>query len=205
MVEAQAEFDKELDAIKTIANVLQSLDPETQRTVLDYVARRLKINLGGVSPRGNTDAEGATPGLGHVPPPVDTSPAKPRVVDIRSFREEKHPQTDVQMAAIVAYYLAELAPPERRKTGITSEDISMYFKQAGHPLPKEPRFTLVNAKAAGYFENVGKGEYKLNPVGHNLVAHSLPKNDSADGVSPRRNLRRVKAATATKGGKRKGR
>ena len=38
--------------------------------------------------------------------------------------------------------------------------------------------TLTNAKNAGYFESVGEGKFKLNAVGYNLVAYSLPKSGS---------------------------
>jgi hypothetical protein len=34
---------------------------------------------------------------------------------------------------------------------------------------------LVDARGAGYFDSAGRGKYKLNPVGHNLVVHKLPK------------------------------
>ena len=79
------------------------------------------------------------------------------------------------MAAIVAYYLAELAPSNQRKTEIAKADITKYFKQAAYKLPTRPEQTLPNAKAAGYFDGVGRGKYRLNPVGHNLVVHNLPR------------------------------
>lgn len=92
------------------------------------------------------------------------------------------------MAAIVAYYLAELAPKEERKTEITAADLEKYFKQAGFRLPKEARFTLVNSKSAGYLDAGSKsGGYKLNPVGYNLVTHGLPSSKPANRPStPRR-------------------
>jgi ABC-type tungstate transport system substrate-binding protein len=78
------------------------------------------------------------------------------------------------MAAVVAYYLSELASPDKRKKRINAIDVETYFKIADFPLP-EIRFTLPNAKAAGYFNAVGDGEYELNAVGHNLVVHNLPR------------------------------
>jgi hypothetical protein len=36
---------------------------------------------------------------------------------------------------------------------------------------------LIDAKASGYFESASRGEYKLNAVGYNLVAHNLPGED----------------------------
>jgi hypothetical protein len=78
------------------------------------------------------------------------------------------------MAVLVAYYLAELAPIEERKSTINTGDLETYFKQAKYRLPKKLRMTLVNAKNAGYFDFVTKGEYRLNTVGYNLAVHGLP-------------------------------
>ena len=67
-----------------------------------------------------------------------------------------------------------MAPKTERKDRITTKDIETYFKIAEFPLTKT-QFTLPNAKAAGYLDAVGNGEYKLNAVGHNLVVHSMPR------------------------------
>ena len=59
---------------------------------------------------------------------------------------------------------------------INKKDLEKYFKQAGFPLPKAVGQTLVDAKSAGYMDaSSTRGRYKLNPVGHNLIAHSLPR------------------------------
>lgn len=92
------------------------------------------------------------------------------------------------MAAIVAYYLAELASPSERKDTVSTADLEKYFKQAGYPLPKALRVTLANAAAAGYFDAVARGKYKLNPVGYNLVVHGM------SGKRPARTTRKSQAA-----------
>jgi hypothetical protein len=38
--------------------------------------------------------------------------------------------------------------------------------------------TLVNAKNAGYLDRIASGQYRLNPVGHNLVTHKLPRGEN---------------------------
>jgi len=64
--------------------------------------------------------------------------------------------------------------------------VETYFKIASFPLPQQLRMTLPNAKNAGYFDLAGDGEYKLNAVGHNLVAHSMPRGASkASGATKR--------------------
>ena len=203
MDEVQPGIEKELDAIRTIASVLQPLDAETQRRVLDYVARRFKINLSERSQHlaGTPAREG--PSVGYSTSPPGAVEPKLPVMDIRAFREQKQPKTDIQMAAVVAYYLAELAPQEERKVGITAEDLRVYFKQANHPLPKEPKFALWNGKAAGYFNSDGQGNYALNAVGHNLVAHNLPRSDSGNRSAPR-TKQKVKPKTGRAAGKKKG-
>ena len=123
------------------------------------------------------------------------------VIDIRSLCDQKRPGSDVEMAVIVAYYLSELVPEDARRETIRTADITTYFKQAGHPLPSEPRFALKNAKVAGYLESAGHGQYKLNPVGHNLVAHTLPR---AEGdAAPRSSKKRKRKKKATKASERK--
>ncbi len=79
------------------------------------------------------------------------------------------------MACVVAYYLESLAPPGELKKDVSSSDLEKYFKQGGYRLPKRMPQVLVDARASGYFDSAGHGKYRLNPVGHNLVVHNLPK------------------------------
>jgi hypothetical protein len=96
------------------------------------------------------------------------------------------------MVAVLAYYLANLAPPHERRDYIVPDDIKKYFPQANFELPTgSPNVTLVNAKNAGYLDGIGAGKYRLNPVGHNLVTHKLPR---VEGSAPARQTRRGKKA-----------
>ena len=112
------------------------------------------------------DAPSATPG---------------KQISIRDLKDEKAPTSSNQMAALVAFYLSELAPPDERQDAINAADLQKYFKQAGFKLPKLLGQTLPNAAAAGYFDSVGNGKYRLNPVGYNLVAHGLPRGSGQSG------------------------
>jgi hypothetical protein len=174
---------------------LEPFAADARLRILQYATQHLGISAGEatrLNPSSPENAESLNAGI--------QSPASPRskVVDIRTFKDEKQPKTDIQMAAIVAYYLAELVPAEDRKDAITPDDISKYFKQAGHPLPRKPRFTLVNARTAGYFESAGGGAYKLNPVGHNLIAHGLPKSGDYDVSRPRKKANKSATKKAKK-------
>ena len=81
------------------------------------------------------------------------------------------------MACVVAYYLAELAPSDERKDTVRVADLEKYFKQANYKLPEKMEQLPIDAKRAGYLENVGRGEYKLTRVGYNLVTQSMPAKD----------------------------
>jgi len=90
------------------------------------------------------------------------------------------------MAALVAYYVTELAPGSYRKSSINADDIKKYFKDAHYPLPSSSQMTLVNAKNSGYLESSGTGQYRLNPVGYNLVVHNLPAKKSSKRVTAKK-------------------
>lgn len=164
--------DQEVEAIRAVLTALAPLSERARASVLDYVVRRLGIGPMPSSPLAPTPAvEGDRS-------PMRTETAIPAAgpVHIRQFKEEKAPRSANEMAAVVAYYLANIAQPSDRKETINQKDVETYFKIAGFPLPRHVRQTLPNARNAGYFDFVGDGEYRLNAVGHNLVAHSLPRS-----------------------------
>jgi hypothetical protein len=121
------------------------------------------------SDRGTDSYAGITP-IKHIDGKRDIS----QQIDIRKFKDEKNPKSARQMACVVAYYLQELAPSHERKDTISTEDLEKYFKQAKYPLPEKLGQILVDVKIAGYMDSPTRGQYKLNAVGYNLVAHNLP-------------------------------
>ena len=56
---------------------------------------------------------------------------------IKDLKEKKDPHSASEMAAIVGYFLANLAPQKDRKDKITTKEIDTYFKIAEFPLPKK--------------------------------------------------------------------
>jgi hypothetical protein len=100
-----------------------------------------------------------------------------RSVDARTLFAEKAPSTQKEALAVAAYYLAELAPEEMRSPTIDAKNAQEVFRHAKWKLPKVMRQLLIDASKAGYLDRVGPGEYKLNPVGFNLVEHSLGQHD----------------------------
>lgn len=161
-----ADIEKEIQAIKTVLGALEPLPADVRANVLEYVLKRLSIQVQG-------------PARVEAPPP-STFPTIASGAHIEDLKNSKKPRSANEMAALVAYYLAEVAPAAEQKQSITTEDIRRYFKIARFPLPRRPSYTLPNAKAAGYFDLAGSGGYRLNPVGYNLVVHAMPRGD---GVS----------------------
>lgn len=188
--------DEELRAIQQVIAAMSDLDSEARARVINYVFQRLGISspaaLVGPGALGATPAQGMEAGA----PGAQTAR---RQVDIRSFGQEKSPRSANERVAVVGYYLSESAPPDERKPEISAADITKYFKQAGFPLPGAARMTLVNAKNAGYLDvGAERGTYKLNPVGHNLVAHSLPAaTTTTRRASHRGNRKRARKSKKT--------
>jgi hypothetical protein len=166
----EEKVDPELQAIATLLAALEPLSNEARANVILYVFKRLGIDLPASNPR---NAGAAAGGAASHHPSFETEASG--VIDIRSFKEEKQPKTASEMVAIAAYYLAHLAPPDERRDYIVADDIRKYFLQAVFPLPSAPpHMTLVNAKNAGYLDARERGQYRLNPVGYNLVTNKLP-------------------------------
>jgi hypothetical protein len=175
--------DQEISAIKVLLEALSPLSEKARKSVLGYVMSRLDI--------GNVDN---TTSLVAGNLEIQTSTTNSGKVHIKQFKEQKNPRSANEMAAIVGYYLKELASTSDRKDIISQKDAETYFKIAGYPLPEQPRTILANAKTAGYFDSTGEGSYRLNAVGHNLVVHSLPR--SSESIIVRARKHRAKKAKA---------
>ena len=111
--------------------------------------------------------------------PVSPSTTRSAPIDIRHFFDEKKPSSDVEASAATAYYYAYLVPERERKETINAITLQEAFRQAGRPLPARTIFTLQNARNAGYLDSVGDGQYRLNPVGYNLVEHALGREKTS--------------------------
>ncbi|HRN51846.1 MAG TPA: hypothetical protein PLC52_11010 [Anaerolineales bacterium] len=158
--------DAEIKAIASLIEILSPLEKEAQERIIAYVLQRLGLQELG----SRTEVRSAIP---------ESAQREVVTTDIRTLKETKKPNSDVQMAVLVGYYLSELAPVKERKSAITKADLEKYFKQAGYRLPSKLRQTLPNAARGGYFEGLGKGNWRLTPVGYNLAAHGLPQIDKS--------------------------
>jgi hypothetical protein len=116
-------------------------------------------------------------------------------VDIRSLFEEKKPSSDVEAAAVAAYYYQYLAPEGIKKETIDSASLQDAFRLARRPLPARTIYTLQNARGAGYLDSAGEGQFRLNAVGYNLVEHNL------GSAEPHETEKRRSSKTRRKGGR----
>jgi hypothetical protein len=168
-----------VSAMGTVLSALRDLDSDARVHVVEFVIRRLGIQTGNMALLTQEENSALAPTVN-----VQEQPSPARfgaAADIRSLAAEKNPATVNEKVALVAYYLGHIAPPEERRNYIVSNDIALYFKQANFPLPKaQPSITLANAKNAGYLNALDRGQFKLNSVGYNLIAHKLPGAISGD-------------------------
>jgi hypothetical protein len=102
------------------------------------------------------------------------SPLSVGTTDIKSFVASKDPKSDNQFAATVAYFYRFVAPQHERRDSITAEILQEGTRLAGRPRLGDPGKTLRNAKDMGYLDATDRGEFKINTVGENLVAMTLP-------------------------------
>src|SRR5688572_21982093 len=104
MARARTAADRELAALSAIMGALEGLDGDSIQRVLDYVFSRLSIGAS----RRMTHLPGTATSHASTEPPLEVS-SRPRRISIRDLAEEKRPDSSNQMAALVAYYLSEVA------------------------------------------------------------------------------------------------
>lgn len=164
-------IDKEIEAIKILLVTLEPLDENVRVSVVSYVLDRLGIIL--TSKQQISTGEERISQIGgdiH----VEGSKSEHKEIHIKDLKEEKKPRSAMEMSVLVAYYVSNKAPKKDRKNFVNVKDLEMYFKIAGFRLPTQMHHTAFRAIKAGYLDSAGTGRYKLNPVGYNLVTHSMP-------------------------------
>lgn len=161
----------DIEAVKAVVEAVKGLAPQDQQRVFRWAAEKL----------GWANREPSPPPL----PPEAPAPAAPDPGngagrgDIRAFVAGKAPNSDVQRAVTVAYFLQFLAAGEDRRGAVGVGDLREGCRQAGVPQPKSALQALQNAEKMGYLDRAGRGLFRVNAVGENLVAMALPRRDNA--------------------------
>jgi hypothetical protein len=164
----------DFDAAKAVADQLKGMEKERQVRILRWVAESLGLDLTSDATRSaQRDRH-----LGGADTSRDTSTQEAerprRSPDIKTFVDSKRPKSDVQFATVVAYYYRFDAPPEIRREAINAEILLDAARLSGRRRLPKPLMTLNNAKRLGYLDSPERGQFRINSVGENLVAMTLP-------------------------------
>jgi hypothetical protein len=112
-----------------------------------------------------------------------------RTISPKEFIMEKHPQTDVERVACLAYYLSHFRDIPHFKT----IDISKLNTEAAQRKFANAAKTVDNASTYGYLAPATKGQKQLSAVGE-LFVQALPDRDAAkDAIKQARPRRKAKA------------
>lgn len=182
----------DFDAAKAVTDQLKGMDKDRQERILRWVAESL-----GLVPSSPSAAAAvlAVPSVSPHRPEQLTPRSASKPVDIKSFVESKRPKSDVQFATVVAYYYKFEAPAESRKDAIDAQVLQDAARLAGRRRPPKPRMTLNNAKNLGYLDSPDRGLFRINSVGENLVAMTLP---GGEATQPRQTKSPSKGHTSKK-------
>jgi hypothetical protein len=179
-------------AAEEITGILRGREQAEQERIVRWVCESLGFSLGNAQLPLQRQAAPA-PVVQHSPMAIAPDVA-PRAVDIRTFVQEKQPKSDVQFVAVVAHYHRFIAPEGERKETMTTGDLQTAARLAQRPVFKTPSVPLNNSVQMGYMDRAGRGAYRLNAVGENLVAMTLPGGgDVAASPTKRRGNSRRKA------------
>ena len=167
----------DFDVAKAVSEQLQHLDKDRQHRILRWVAESLGITL----PAENLHAARLTADA-DIAARESSAARRAAATDIRTFVETKRPKSDVQFATVVAYYYRFEAPDEQRQDSISTKVLQDAARLADRSRLKKANLTLItlnNAKNLGYLDSAGRGTFKINTVGENLVAMTLPSQQAA--------------------------
>ena len=180
----------DLEAVRILVETLQSFDSKDQERIIRWA--REKIGLAPSTPRQSATAPAEAANLGtQLGAPVALSAGGRQ--DIKSFVNEKNPGSDNQFAAVVAYYYQFEAPEEEKKEAINSEDLQEACRKASRTRLASPLNTLNNAHKGGLLDRAGeRGAFKVNSVGENLVAMTLPGGAASTNTVHRVRKREIK-------------
>jgi hypothetical protein len=187
---AETAQTNEFDAAKAIVAALKGLDRKMQERAIRFACDSIGIT-GPSSP-----LEPARPPVPTAGVPASTSTEATAdkgagAVDIKQFTASKAPKSDQQFVAVLAYYYRFEAPAAQRRDTINPKALEDGARLAGRRRPADAKATLFNARSQGYLDHVGNNEFRLNSVGENLVAMTLPST-KANGQPEGRGVRKKK-------------
>jgi hypothetical protein len=181
----------DLEAVRTIVTTLEKFEKIEQERIIRWAREKLGLNVVQVQ------QQAPFPVIQQSGNQQLQNPSK----DLKSFVNQKNPTTDMQFAVTVAYYYKFEAPENERKDSINSETLQDAARLSSRTRLKNPGQTLINASFHGMLDKSEKGSYKINTVGENLVAMTLPQNNSSKSV--KKTSKSVTKKTSQKSSKKK--
>ena len=190
----------DLDAVRTIVDTLTQFDTEEQQRIVRWAFEKIGLAIPevSISEVQSNQERNATVDKAETPrPETDTRPADK--TDIRSFIKLKRPTSDMQFAATAAYYYAFEAPEADKCDEIDSELLQESCRLADRERLQNPGQTLRNAAFNGLLDKgSSKGSFRINTVGENLVALTLPAGDGAKPIPTKRKKKKIPAKAKSK-------
>jgi hypothetical protein len=185
-------------AAEEIKGILHGRESSEQERIMRWVSESLSLAITPGGAGGSGVAPKPTPPP--APNPALAGDLKPtsQSRDIKSFVTEKNPKRDVQFAAVAAYFYRFVAPDAQRKETITPKELDDAGRHARGCGFKAPGVTLSNAVNLGYFDRAARGEFRLNAVGENLVAMTLPGGGQNGTKQPRASRKRSRMRRKTR-------
>jgi hypothetical protein len=175
-----------LDAAQKIVVELQGMTNDQQALALKFATETLGLQL----PTAHAQAMQTPVHSPSMVPSAASSVAPGQRTDIKTFTATKAPKSDQQFAAVVAYYYQFEAPAGQRKESIDAATMKDAARQAARRQVNDWSITLSNAMRTGYLDKGERGAFKLNSVGENLVAITLPDNAASGKGSGRGSKKR---------------
>lgn len=184
-------------AAEDIKAILAGREKIEQERIMRWVGESLGVTAA-PAPAAAPSAKPADPAAPAAPAGAPAAPLGHKN-DIKSFMSAKMPKSDMQAAAVIAYFYRFEAPEAERKDTVTPNDLQTASRQARGYSFNNARVTLNNAVGQGYFDRGGaRGVFSLNAVGENLVAMALPGSGGDNGGKASRKPARSKAQSAKK-------
>ncbi|MCX6737754.1 MAG: hypothetical protein NTX26_03435 [Candidatus Parcubacteria bacterium] len=159
----------EFDAMRIVEEAIKSFSPEEQSRIIKVISEKLGIFI---KPEGQDVVENKR----IMDAVQDKAVVQNQTKDIKTFIEAKNPRTDKEFATVVAYYYQ--FESLEKKDSISKKDLIEATRLADWERLSRPDQTLVNATNSGLLDNISRGQYRINSVGENLVAMTLPNSEN---------------------------
>lgn len=176
----------DLEAVRQLVTTLEKFDRNEQERIIRWAREKLGLSAS----QQTTPTTNSQNNLQTNVQVTDT-----RNKDLKSFINEKNPSSDMQFAVTVAYYYKFEAPENEKKDSINSEILQDAARLASRKRLGNPGQTLINASFNGMLDKTDeKGAYKINTVGENLVAMTLPSGGGSKIIKKNKKTQKKKSA-----------